>query len=190
MPARAERTRRLVQAVWTVSCGLLGVIVALWLGVARVSWQRRGLERQLVVVAARQRAFLPIRDLESQIDVRERLVREATAAQAAPVEWLQRLADGFPSALRLTSLSDDAAGQVHLAGQAQGGRALSSARHFLAGDDGTGSVGRAQTPEAAVSEFAMWVERSGLCGEVRLESNQRSASVPDLVEFGLTCRRR
>ena len=169
LPARAEQTRRIVQCASVVSYGLLGLAVALWMGVAMLGWQRRGVERQMAALATRQRELAPIQQLSQMVEAHERLVREATAAQAAPVAWLRRLADGLPSALRLTSLSDDAAGSVHLAGQAQG---------------------RQQTPEAAVSEFAMWVERSGVCGQVRLESNQRSASVLDLVEFGLTCRRR
>ncbi len=61
----------------------------------------------------------------------------------------------------------------------------------LAGDDRTGSVGREQTPEAAVSEFAMWLQRSGLCGDVKLGASQRSASTvdADIVEFEVTCHR-
>lgn len=169
LPSRAERARRVVQAASAVSYGLLGLAVALWMGVAIFGWQRQAVERQAAAATARQRELAPVRDLSQTLEAHERLVREVTGAQAAPGEWLRRLADGFPSALRLTSLADDAAGQVQLTGQAQG---------------------REQAPEASVSEFAMWLERSGLCGEVRLGSSQRSPSLTDIVEFGLVCRRR
>ena len=169
LPSRAERTRRIVQLASAVSYGLLGLAVAVWLGVAMLGWQRRDVERQVAVVIARQRALAPVERLLGIVAAHERLVRDATGAQAAPVAWLRRLADGFPPALRLTLLSDDPTGRVHLTGQAQD---------------------RGQTPEAAVSEFAMWLDRSGLCGDVHLESSQRSASQADLVEFGLTCQRR
>ena len=172
LPTRAEHTRQLVRVASIMAYGLLGVSAALWIGISSINWQRQDVERRLRDVTARQQQLAPLRILSQAVEAHEMLVREVTAMQAAPVEWLRRLAEGFPEAVRLTSLSDDAAGLVHLTGQAQG-RVL----------------GSEQTPEAAVSEFAMWLQQSGLCGDVRLGSSQRSASMTDIVEFEITCHR-
>ena len=85
------------------------------------------------------------------------------------VWWFKALVNGFPNPIRLTELSVLATDEVRLVGQAQE---------------------RRQTPEAYVSEFAIWLAEAEVCQNVRLGSSRRNAQHAQLVDFRLTCQRR
>ncbi len=88
--------------------------------------------------------------------------------QGIPVSWFRHLTEGFPNPVHLTQLTiNSAKHDVSMRGEAQE---------------------REQSPEAHVSELALWLEQVSLCRGVQLGSTHRASANGNLVEFSLSCQ--
>jgi hypothetical protein len=83
-------------------------------------------------------------------------------------EWFRALAGGFPNPVRLTALAVNGPHEVRLDAEAQE---------------------RDRSPEAYVSEFALWLDQARLCRNVQLGSTGRKSVDNSLVTFTLACQR-
>ena len=168
LPEPVAAARRVVKLERALIAVTLLAVVGVGLVTTGTVRQRQALERQLAPMQQRWRALEPVRQLANHVASREVLIDTLVRTGTVPADWLASLREEFPSPVRLTHLSVDGNGSVRMVGQAEG---------------------REQTPEAYVSEFAMWLERAGVCRGVRLGSSQRHGGETDLVDFNLTCQR-
>ena len=143
--------------------------VGLWLGLGWQGIQAHRMSRQLAAVNDRWIAIQPLVTLQHTIEHHTHLMEQLVTAHGIPPSWFRRLAQGFPSAVRLASLAIQPDGRVAMTGEAQG---------------------REQTPDSTVSSFALWLEQSSLCRDVQLGSTRRVGTNEELVEFRLSCQRR
>jgi hypothetical protein len=112
--------------------------------------------------------FKPVATLQENVGVSTGLVQRLSVERGLPLEWFRQLASGFPSPVRLAHLSVAATHGVNMTGEAQE---------------------REQTPEAYVSELALWLESARICQGVEVGSSRLVAAAESLVEFTLSCRR-
>jgi Tfp pilus assembly PilM family ATPase len=169
LPEPAQRAHRFIRGSRRAMSGFIAMLILLW-GAAGVARLRVEAVRRAAEGLAQRRAELaPVQALARDVASQEALIRSLTASPHVPVEWFRRLATGFPDPIRLTELSVAADGEVSLTGQAQA---------------------REQSPEAYVSQFAMWLAQARLCDGVRLGSSRRHLQEDEVVDFTLTCQRR
>ncbi len=165
-PSTVRQRATFVRAAAWLWRSLAVVTLLIWLSLGATSIRHQVLRRQLNQAQARWQALHPV------VSVREALVAHAELMQRMAREgmeaaWLERLANGFPSPVRLTQLSVNPDGQVTLTGQAQE---------------------RGEAPEAHVSALALRLEQARLCEQLKLGPTQRLGGVGGLVEFSMTCR--
>ena len=145
-------------------------VVAIWLGAGWVWLQHGAVAVELSRITARRTELQPIIALQEDTQAHLQLVRRLSTDRSVAVAWFRSLASDFPGPVRLTKLSVKSTREVEMYGEAQG---------------------RAQTPEAYVSELTLWLEKSGVCPEVELDATQRldvTGVDEDRVRFALKCR--
>ena len=167
-PLAWRRRGRLVRAASWLWRGLALVALVCWLDAGWWHWQRQPVAQRVRALNAQWAELRPVAELQETLAAQAHLVRRLTTDEGIPLEWFSRLAQEFPNPIRLTRLAVTAQRQVSLNGQAQE---------------------REQTPEASISELALWLEHAGLCRNVQLGSTHRMVSSGSLVEFALTCQR-
>ncbi len=164
----AVRARRVVRAERVVMKTLALALIGLLLGLGAVTFKRDAIRRRIAPLEQRWLALEPVRTLTNTVTAYTDLLATLTNAQGMPVAWFKELAREFPNPVRLTDLSVNQHGEVRMVGQAQA---------------------REQSPEAYVSDLAMWLERAHLCQGAHLDASERNAQHPELVDFTLTCKR-
>lgn len=167
LPARVQGHRGLIRTERLLIAGLIWVMAGLWLAAAGARLEHGRALRRVASLEGRSRALEPVTTLWQAVASRLALIGAVKSASAVSAEWFDALSEGFPNPVRLTELEVSATGDVHMAGQAEM---------------------RAQSPEAAVSELAMWLAAAEVCRDVRLGSSQRNAQQAHLVDFLLTCQ--
>jgi hypothetical protein len=168
LPEKTLKTRRLIRAARITIKGLIVAVMGVWLGIGAMALKLRPAQGQLATLEQRWKRLEPVTALAEAVATHATLLETLSGTQGVSAQWLKRLAEDFPHPVRLTELSISAGGEVRAAGQAQA---------------------REQSPEAYVSELAIWLEQVGLCQDVRLGSTQRKPHDPELVDFSLTCQR-
>jgi len=168
LPEQHVRVRRVIRTERAAIKALLLMVLGVWVGIGGLAVQRTRLMRRLVPLEQRWQVFEPVTTLRQSVVTHATLLNTLTGTQGALTTWLGMLAEGFPNPVRLTELTVGQGGEVHMVGHAQP---------------------RDQTPEAYVSELAMWLEHNQLCRSVHLGSSQRSTRNAELVDFDLTCQR-
>ena len=141
--------------------------VLIWLGVGVWQLRRHGLSRQVKMLEARWVQVQPIEALQAALQAHTQLVQRLVVRDGVPLDWFSRLARDFPGPVRLVDLSVQGTGDVRMDGEAQE---------------------RGQTPEAYVSELALWLDRSRVCGHVQLGATGRTGADDTLAKFSLTCQ--
>lgn len=166
-PLAWRRRGRVVRAASWLWRGLALVALVCWLDAGWWQLQRQPVAQRVRALKAQWAELHPVAELHESLAAQARLVRRLSVDEGVPLEWFSRLAQEFPNPIRLTRLTVTAQRQVSLTGQAQE---------------------REQTPEASISELALWLEHAGLCRSVQLGSTHRVVSSGSLVEFALTCQ--
>lgn len=166
-PRTWHRRRVWVSIAAGIWKGLATVILLLWLGVGVWAFHHRRVSQQLTTLETRWRALQPVLVLQESLETHTRLTQHLMAERGVSLDWFRQLTRGFPPAVRLTRLVVGSESTVQMTGQAQE---------------------REQTPEAAVSAFTQWLERSKMCRDVQLGSTARGGPTGNLVEFTLTCQ--
>ena len=108
----------------------------------------------------------PLEALQAALQAHTQLVQRLVAQDGVPLDWFNRLARDFPGPVRLVDLTVQGTGDVRMDGEAQE---------------------RGQTPEAYVSELALWLDRSRVCGHVQLGATGRTGADDTLAKFSLSC---
>ena len=166
LPQQTMQVRQMIRAERLIVKGLMITIVALWCGVGLRVTETIPVKQRLLPLQSRWKQLEPATNLITEVNTRTSLLVMLLATRKIPVDWLEKLAKDFPKPIRLTKLVVTQVGDVQLEGHAQA---------------------RDQTPEAYVSELAMWLQRVGLCQSVRLGPSQRSPASSELVDFSVTC---
>lgn len=166
-PVPWRRRGHVVRAAAQASRVLLAA--ALLVGVAGGWWVVKDgtMSSQLTHLETQQRHLQPVVSLQEQLAAYTGVVDRLINEQGVPLVWGRRLAQDFPSPVRLTHLTVDVSGRVALTGEAQA---------------------REQNPEANISTLVLWLEQHRLCQQVELQSSRRISASGDLAEFSLTCQ--
>jgi len=161
---RSVMTRTAAQ-LWR---GLALAAVAIWIGAGLWQGRRQHLASELRAIDVRWAAIQPVVEMKDAIDAYTQLTHRLTIERSVTAEWFRALAGGFPNPVRLTALTANGPHEVRLEADAQE---------------------REQSPEAYVSEFALWLDRAHLCRNVQLGSAGRKNADSPLVTFVLACQR-
>jgi len=145
---------------------LVGLVLAMWLSIGGLMAQDGTLRRTRTALEARWAQLSPVVSLQGRLDTHDRLVDRLVEEQGVPFNWLRRLADGFPDAVRLSRLV---------------------ARSERIDMEGEGQA-RTQTPEAHVSELVLWLQRAKVCRNVQRLNVPGGGSGLRVTRFALTCR--
>ncbi len=148
--------------------GLALAVVAIWIGSGVWQVRRQHLAGTLGTVTARWAAVQPVVEMKDAVEAHTQLLHRLTVEQGIAASWFRTLAGTFPNAVRLTTLTVSGAHDVRLDAEAQE---------------------REQSPEASVSEFALWLDQAHLCRNIQLGSAGRKDNASSLVAFALTCQR-
>lgn len=167
-PASFRQRRVVLRTTLLLWRGLAAAIVLIWLGAGWWQVRHRELKEDLRKLNMQLVEFEPVATLQENVGVYRDLVQRLSVEQGLRLEWFRQLASEFPSPVRLAHLSVASTRDVSMTGEAQE---------------------REQTPEAYVSELALWLESARICQGVEVGSSRLVAAAESLVEFTLSCRR-
>ena len=162
-PASARQRR--VIAWLSVRLMQAGVLAAVAVAGLALLWQVRASEarRRLSTYEARWEALQPVVALQAEVGGAEDLERRLLSGSRVQPDWLRRVAEHVPAAVRLSELSL-VGGKAQLAGEAQPGQEASA--------------------EGDLSTLRLALEEQGLCRSAQLSSNRNES----LVTFTLECQ--
>jgi len=166
-PASKQRSVLTQAAAWCWR-GIALATLAIWIGTGVWHVRRRHVADELRAINVRWATVQPIVEMKDNVDAYMQLTHRLTVERGVSAAWFRTLAGDFPKAVRLTTLAVSGPHEVRLEAEAQE---------------------RAQSPEAYVSEFALWLDRADLCRNVQLGSTGRKEADNTLVTFSLTCQR-
>jgi Tfp pilus assembly PilM family ATPase len=166
LPKAFRSRRRLVRIAERIWQGLTMVAVVIFMGASWWVIRDQFVRGRLRDGEQHRMTLEPVIRVNEAISAETQLIQALVNDRGIAPAWFQRLAQGFPNPIRLTDVSVEVNGAVTMRGQAQT---------------------RRQTPDAYISELALWLQRSKICLDVHLDDQQR----PTLgaTEFSLTCHR-
>ncbi len=166
-PAAARQRQAFLVSSTRLTQLLAVCTLALWLGTAWWHWQRRDLAQAAAALDARSAALQPVVAVQEALASQDEVERQLLSGQPATLDWFRRLADDFPNAVRLSELVVEQTGAVKMRGEAEE---------------------REQSPEASVSELALWLDAEGLCQAAQVDSTERPDAAEPLMAFALSCQ--